>query len=515
MRVLTAEEMRQVDQRAIDELGIPGLVLMENAAIGLADALADQFPSARSVAIVCGPGNNGGDGLALARHLEARGYRYQTFLITGRSDLRGDAAVQLQILENSGILVHRCGPEDDLAPVLAGCARADLVVDALFGTGLSRPLGGHFEELVLGLAGLTVPILAVDIPSGLEGSRPEIPGVHLHADLTVTFAAPKVAHILPPAEDTIGQLVVTDLGIPPWLVDEAPGHLHLSTATELAGCLLPRPAEAHKGSCGHVLLVAGSTGKAGAAILAARGAVRGGAGLVTTAVPETIQSIVDAGSLESMTLPLAVETDGDLAPESVEDLLRASEGKAAVALGPGLGLDPGTVDVVRSVVRQCEVSMVLDADGLNILSEHLDDLPDRSAPTILTPHPGEMARLLGMSSREVQEDRFEAARRLARRTDAVVVLKGHRTLICQPDGETHINPTGNPGMATGGSGDVLTGLLAALLGRGYDPWLAATLGVFLHGLAGDLALDELGAESLAAGDLLAALPRAFQRLEEA
>lgn len=514
MRVLTADEMQQVDQRAISELGIPSLVLMENAAIGVMDALAECFPEARRVVILCGPGNNGGDGLALARHLDARGYRFQAFLVVGRSQPRGDAAVQLGILKKVGLPVEQVRSEEDLSAVFLACSRADLVVDALFGTGLGRPLGGHFAALVEGLTDLNAPVLAVDIPSGLEGGSGAVSGLHLKADLTVTFAAPKVAHVLPPASRAVGRLVVADLGIPPWLVEEAPGSLHLATGRELAAWLAPRPAEGHKGSFGHGLLMAGGVGKAGAAILAARAAVRGGAGLVTAAVPEPILSVVDGGSLESMTLALPTSQDA-LEATAVEVVLEAAEGMDAVAVGPGLGTTSSTVEVVRRVVLAVEVPLVLDADGLNAFAGRLKDLAARRAPTVLTPHPGEMARLLQCSNAEVQEDRLAAVRRAAAESGAVVVLKGHRSLVAEPEGEVYINPTGNAGMATGGSGDVLTGLLLALLARGYEPQAAALLGVYLHGLAGDLALDEQGLESLAARDLLQALPRAFAQLEEA
>ena len=514
MRVLTASEMAAVDSRAIEELGIPGMVLMENAAVGVADALAEYFPTANSVVVLCGPGNNGGDGLALARHLEARGYRHRTVLVTGRSQPRGDAGTQLEILERCGFVVERLGPGDDLGHVVAACARADVVVDALFGTGLSRPLEGHFAELVESVDGLGVPILAVDVPSGVDGSRAEPSGSHLRATLTVTFAAPKVAHVLPPAALAAGRLVVTDLGIPPWLVEEAPGQLHLSSGGELAACLLPRERGDHKGSLGHALVVAGATGMAGAAILCTRGALRGGAGLVTLAAPGSLAGAVHGASPESMVLSLAEEPSG-LSPENEEALMTASEGKTAVALGPGLGRGQGTGELVRHFVKRLDLPLVLDADGLWPFSGRLEELAERSAPTMLTPHPGEMGRLLACSTVEVQEDRLGAVRRAAQVAQATVVLKGDRTLVADPEGTVVINPTGNPGLATGGSGDVLTGLLAALLARGYEPFLAAQLGVYLHGLAGDLAAEDKGWEGLLAGDVAEALPQAFLRLEGA
>ena len=511
MRILTADEMRAVDRRAIEELGIPGLVLMENAAVGVADALGEHFPEAASVAILCGPGNNGGDGLALARHLEARGYRQRVFLASHKP-LQGDAKVQLEILERCGFEVAEIGPDTDPGPVLAACRDADLVVDALFGTGLESALRGHYSALVEAVDRLPVAKLAVDLPSGLDASRPQPPGAFLTADLTVTFAAPKVAHVLAPAADACGKVVVTDLGIPSWLVAEelpqAPGPLHLLTGGELAATLIEREPSSHKGDYGHVLLVAGGPGKAGAAILAARAAVRGGAGLVTVAVPESILAAVDGGSLESMTVAVAAAAGGD----GLEEILEAASGKQVVAIGPGLGTAVGTFDAIRQLLVELDVPVVLDADGLNAFAGRLDELGDRGAGTVLTPHPGEMGRLLGISSAEVQADRLAAARRAAEAAGAVVVLKGHRTLIADPDGGVWINPTGNPGMASGGSGDVLTGLLAALIGQGYDLLAAAQLGVFLHGLAGDVAIETIAPEALRAQDLIDHLSDAFERL---
>lgn len=516
MRVLTAQEMQRVDRRAIDEFGVPSLVLMENAAIGIADALAESFPTAETVCVLCGPGNNGGDGLALVRHLEARGYGHRTYLVLGNSPPKGDAAVQLDILVRAELGVETVDGDSDLEPLLEACRAADVVVDALFGTGLSRPLEGHFAALVDALDRLPVPLLAVDVPSGLDGSGGGVPGPHARAEVTVTFAAPKVAHVLPPASQSMGRVIVTDLGIPPHWVDEAPGDLHLPVAEEMAASLLERPAESHKGTFGHALLVAGGPGTLGAALLATRAAVRGGAGLVTVAVPESLAAAADTTSLESMTLALPAGPDGGPSDAAVAAVVEACVGKAAVGIGPGLGTDPATAEAVRHWVSGVDgvglpIPLVLDAGGLDAYAGGLEALQVRQAPTVLTPHPGEMGRLLGIPTQDVQADRLAAVRRASEASGAIVVLKGHRSLVAAPAGGVWINPTGNAGMATGGIGDVLTGLLVALLGQGYEPLVATQLGVWLHGLAGDLALVDGAPESLAAGDLLDALPRAFRR----
>lgn len=504
MKILTAEAMRALDRAAIEGLGLPGPVLMENAAIGVVDAIAERFPEAESAAIFCGPGNNGGDGLAIARHLHGRGYAVEVFVAAGGRPLSPDAEAQLEIVRRLGLPLRELDADESPAVVLAVAAGCDLLIDALYGTGLSRSLDGQAAALVEGLNEMSRPRVAVDIPSGLHGSRADVLGPCLQADLTVTFAAPKLAHVFPPAAERSGELVVADLGFPRRLVDAAEGDLHLLTAEELAPLVPERSRASHKGDHGHALLVAGSPGKAGAAILAARAAVRAGAGLVTVAVPEAILQTVALGSIESMTFPLPTL-------EPVPSLLA---GKAVLAIGPGLGQEPETGAAIRRWVLEAPLPVVVDADGLNAFIGCLEDLKLRQDPTILTPHPGELGRLLGKTSAEIQRDRLAAATRAARESGAIVILKGHLTLVATPEGEVHVNPTGNPGMATGGTGDVLTGMLAGWLAQGLGPLDAARLAVFLHGLAGDLAAEDRGEIALAAGDLIENLPAALRQLGE-
>jgi NAD(P)H-hydrate epimerase len=504
--------MKEVDRAAVEDFGIPALVLMENAAIGLTDAITDNYPRISSAAILCGPGNNGGDGLALARHLTIRGYHVEVSLLTAGGGLSDDAQTQLNICRNQGIAMREFGPDESLHPAIESARSLDIVVDALFGIGLTRPLSGHFAEAVESLNSIAAPKIAVDLPSGLDGSSAEIPGLHFGADLTVTFGAPKIAHVFPPAAESVGEVVVADLGVPLELIERAPGDLHLLVGDEVGAHLMPRPLSSHKGDYGHVVLMAGSEGKAGAAILAARSAVRAGAGLVTAAVPRSIVHTVDLGSIESMTLALPVTDRGGLDRESVERVLDFAADKDVLALGPGLGTEPSTVEVIRSVVLGSELPLVVDADGLNAFADDLQSLATRRGESVLTPHPGELARLLSMTAQEVQADRVAAARSAAERSQSVVVLKGYRSLIATPGGRVFVNSTGNPGMASGGTGDVLTGLIAGLLGQGYAPLVAAQLGVYLHGLAGDLAAEEAGQIGLAARDVLRGLPKAFRQL---
>ena len=504
--------MMAVDRRAIDELGIPGPVLMENAAIGLADAVGENFPAARRILILAGPGNNGGDGLALARHLDGRGYELEVFLV-GAARPSGDALLQLEILERAGIHCPQIAAEEEMEPLLLAAARADLLVDALFGTGLSRPLQGLFAAVIAALGELGKDVLAVDLPSGLDASLPRPIGPCLPASVSVTFAAPKIAHLLPPACDLCGRVVITDLGLPAGMVDAAPGSFWVSTPEDLAAALLPRPLGAHKGDFGHLLLMGGSAGKSGAMVLAARAAVRGGAGLVSVAVPESLLDLVDGGSLESMTLPLPAQ-DGAFADSAFAFFSAALAGKTAVALGPGLGRTPAAAALARKIITTSELPLLVDADGLNALEGDLSLLAGRRAPTVLTPHPGEMGRLLGISTAEVEADRIGAVLRAAAASRAVVVLKGRRSLIASPEGELWINPTGHPLLASGGSGDVLTGLLGAFLAQGYESLAAARLAVYLHGLAAERLASTLGERGARAGDLVEQLPAVLATLAE-
>lgn len=532
MRVLTAAEARAFDRWAIQELGVPAMVLMENAALAVAEAIASGFGEARRIAIFCGPGNNGGDGLALARQLVTRGYEVGIFLAAFGRELSADCAQQLAICRAMGLATFDLG--DDWQESAESALSADLIVDALFGTGLERPLKAPYAGLVEWMNALPAPRLAVDIPSGLDASRSHPIGPAVQADATVTFAAPKVAHLLQPAAEWVGELSVADLGVPFDLGPCTDGELVVRTAEELAHGLPSRASAAHKGEFGHVLLVAGSRGKAGAAILAARGAVRGGAGLVSVATVESAWAALAGAVPEAMSLPLPEDASGGLPFAALGRLLEAARERDVLAVGPGLGQSAGTFRLVRSlVVEASDIPLVLDADGLNAIAEAaagtgsksgpggrkgkrgLGLLATRRAPTVLTPHPGELARLLGCSTAAVEADRLASVRRAVELSGAIVVLKGSRSLVGMPSGEISINTTGNPGMASGGSGDVLTGLLAARLAQGDDPAFAAQVAVHLHGLAGDLAAAAGVAPAVPAGLLAEYLPQAYEKLGKA
>jgi NAD(P)H-hydrate epimerase len=512
--VLTAAEMQDADRRTIQDIGVPGVVLMENAGAAVARVVRSRFAPTSGVVVLCGKGNNGGDGFVLARHLLDLGP--EVFLLGARSEVKGDAQTHLEALERSGGVVREVLDLPAWQAVRQQLSAARLVVDALLGTGLQRAPAGLMGQAVRDLAGLSCPIVAVDLPSGVPSDTGDLAWDAVSAALTVTFAAAKHGHVLPPACDRVGELAVADIGIPRALL--ASTRLWLLEAADAAAAFPTRRPGSHKGDYGHLLLVAGSLGKSGAAILAAAAAARAGAGLVTVATPAPALPIVAAGRPEIMTEPLPVDASGAMGGPAVERALALVDGRDAVVLGPGLGQQGATRDLVWALVEGCRVPLLVDADGLNLLApttgreSGLAALRNRQAATVLTPHPGEMARLLGTTVADVQGGRLEAARRLARETGAVVVLKGHRSLVARPDGLAAVNPTGNPGMATGGVGDVLSGIVGALLARGHDAWLSATAGVFVHGAAGDRAAARLGQESLLAGDLVESLSDAIRAL---
>ena len=514
MRIVTSEEMREVEAEAIESLGVPAIVLMENAARAVADAIVECYPGARRIAIACGRGNNGGDGLALLRDLATRGHEATAFVAGPLDRLSDDATRQFTACQRLGL-----SPRSTPSPAADDAVNeeVDLWVDALLGTGLNRPVEGPVADWVdwFGKRRGRVPLVSVDVPTGLDASAALPPGPHVTADLTVALGFPKVANVLAPAADANGRLWIGDLGVPLPEPPPGPDALHLSRPEDLVGCLPARRRDAHKGSFGHVVVAGGSTGYSGAVVLAARAAVRGGAGLVTAAVPEHLVHVVDAGSIESMTLGLPARRQG-WSRDAVEPLLRTIAERAAggaLALGPGLGLSDDARVLARQVVARSAAPIVLDADGISAFAGDAKALRARDADLVITPHPGELARLLGVPTSAVVERRWEHARRAAHETGAVVVLKGRQTLIADPVLGAWVNPTGNPGMASGGSGDVLTGVIAALLAQGLDPLAAARLGVYAHGLSGDLAAERHGEISMAAGDLVEELGAAFRKIE--
>src|SRR5499427_492377 len=493
--IFTAAEMRALDARAIETLGIPGPRLMENAGRGAAAIIAREWAPVRGkrVLVLCGRGNNGGDGFVVARHLRAKGARVRVLLAGRRGDVKGDAA---QALARWRGAVEEVG--DDSGPSLfaRAFAEADLVVDALLGTGTTGAARGG------------LPVIALDVPSGLGSDDGVVPGPAVRATITPTFAGLKRSLLLHPAAEHTGRVVVVPIGVPQAEVDRGVATFLLEDG-DIRQHFPRRPSEAHKGSYGHLLVIAGSVGKTGAAALAGRSALRSGVGLCTVATPASQQPIVAGFSMETMTEPISETAAQSLAVKAREHLIDLAMPRDAVALGPGISLDPETQALARALVAEAPRPMVIDADALSALAGHLDLLAEVPAPRVLTPHPGEMARMLGVSIAQVQADRIETVRRFCLQYRVYLVLKGARSVLGAPDGRVFINPTGNPGMATGGSGDVLTGMIGAFLARRFEPVVALQAGCYLHGLAGDLAAADHGEEGLVAGDIIEAIPAAL------
>jgi hydroxyethylthiazole kinase-like uncharacterized protein yjeF len=496
--VLTAAQMREADRRTIAG-GVPGATLMDQAGAAVARVVRERYPAPRRIAVLCGKGNNGGDGFAAARHLRDR--QPEVFLVGRREDVTGDAALHLERMEAAGIAVLAVPDEAAWHDARAEVGHAGLLIDALLGTGLREGASGLTGRVIEEVARwVTAPIVAVDIASGLSSDTGDLSGPALRADVTVTFAAPKHGHVLPPSCDRTGELIVADIGI---VVE--PTSLGLIQPADAARAYPTRRPDAHKGDFGHVLAVAGSVGKSGAAVLCGTAALRAGAGLVTVASPAAVQPVVAAARAELMTEPLG--------EDALTRCLELASAADAVVLGPGLGADAGARRLAVELFAACPAPLVCDADGLNALAKASHHAWRPGQQTVLTPHPGEMARLLDRTTAEVQADRLQAARTLAVESGAVVVLKGQRTVVARPDGFAAVNPTGNPGLAKGGTGDVLAGVVGALLARGCDAWTAAVAAVFVHGRAGDLAAARTGQESLLAGDVVDALGEAIRSLE--
>ena len=514
MEVLTADEMRRADTHAIEELGIRGLLLMESAGAAVARALVGDWPDAarRGVLVLCGKGNNGGDGLVAARHLVARGIRARVLLFARARDLSGDAEIQHRAARGAGVEVVEIDSSEDWRRHAAGLRPPILALDAMLGTGVHGGARGLLAEVIEDLNASGVEVASVDLPSGLDADRPRAPECTVRARRTYTLCRPKLPLAAGQADEVCGLWRVLPIGIPDESITTVEPKSEWFDNDAAAVLIAPRRADSHKGTFGHLLAVAGGPGKSGAGSLVADGALRSGAGLVTVAAPESARLEIAARRAEVMTERLPDLADGGRAADCVAAVVSLLAGRDALAIGPGVGTRPETVAAVVAILEATDRPAVVDADALNAVANRGTETLARiggAGPRVLTPHPGEAARLLGTSVPEVQADRGRAARELARVSGAVVVLKGHRSAVARPDGRTAFNSTGNPAMATAGSGDVLTGAIGALLARGMVPWDAARLGVFAHGRAGDLAAESVGPAGLLAGEIAAALPRAL------
>ncbi len=513
MKIVSAAEMREIDRLTTENYGIPSLTLMENAGAAVADFVLREYAEAQRIGVICGKGNNGGDGFVATRKLHEAGKSVKVLLLADPAELKGDAAEMYKKLPVKAVVARN---EDELkADAADDIFHSELLVDAILGTGFKPPIGDFYQSAIRQMGRFARTTVAVDIPSGIDADAMDSPsseqGMPATASSVVTFTAPRPAHVFD--SFTTGPIVVAAIGSPPEAVASALG-LELTTCFDIERFLIPRLPKSNKGDFGHLLVIGGSLGKAGAAAMAGMAALRAGAGLVTVAVPRSVLPTVAGFTPELMTEPLE-EDSGVVSMRALEygRLEKLSEGKSVIALGPGISRHPEAAEFVRTVVAKSKLPLVLDADGLNAFEGRASELDGSKRPLVVTPHPGEMARLTGLSTGAVQGDRIGVACKFAAEHKCIVVLKGWRTLIAQPDGQVWVNTTGNPGMATGGTGDVLTGMIASLVAQcsvENHRLHSVIAAVHLHGLAGDLARDELGEHSMIATDLLRFLPQAFR-----
>lgn len=510
MRVVYPAEMAALDRAAV-EGGIPSLDLMERAGRAVAEHARDMLTicDGKRIGVVAARGNNGGDGFVAARYLLTWGAAVGLYLLGDVDGLSPDSSTNHRLFVASGGVVRAAG-DVDMARELGG---SDLVIDAIFGTGFRGAAGGEYGAAIEAINASGSPVLAVDIPSGVAGDSGEVRGPAVRADRTVTFAWPKTGLYLYPGAEMVGRLAVADIGIPPELLDGVvESDIHTVEEAGAAEVFPVRPAHAHKGTSGRVLVVAGSQGLSGAAALCSRSALRGGAGVVTLGIPAGLNAVMEMKLTEVMTLPLPDEEGKCLAAGAVEPVLEALAGCDVLALGPGLGTAPGTCAAVAGLLRRADKPVVLDADGINCASLCPGCLEERRGVTVLTPHPGELGRLLDKTAGEIQGRRLDSALQAASRFACTVVLKGANTVIAAPGGKAFINPLALPGLATAGSGDVLTGCIAALLSQGLSSLDAAVCGVFVHGKAAELASHLVGPVGMVAGDVTSHLPLALSGL---
>lgn len=508
MKIATREIVREIDRKSIGKYGIPGIVLMENAGRATADVILSEYPYTQEAAVFAGGGNNAGDGFVIARQLISEGIDVVTYVASDPKKYKGDALTNFKALKKLG------GEIVELGGSLRKFRTADIIIDALLGTGLERPVEGFYKKTIEFINNQPAPVIAVDLPSGLDSDTGHPLGAAVEADITVTYALPKIGTCVFPGADYAGDVFLVNITSPVELEENIP--YELLTAYDVSDMLPERQEDTNKGTYGHLLILAGSPGKSGAATLASEGALRVGTGLVTACVPSSLNPVMEQKTTEVMTEPMP-ETDlGTFGKHSVQLALEMASEKriSALAVGPGMSTTDEAGEFLYEIIRRADRPIVLDADALTLISKNPDILKKAKAPLILTPHPGEMSRLTGLSIPEIQADRITAALEFSKRYGVYLILKGARSVIATPDGRASINTTGNPGMASGGTGDVLTGVVGGFLAQRLSPEDAAKLGAFVHGAAGDVIANEIGEAGLTAGDLAEALPEAISILPD-
>ena len=505
MKLATREIVRRIDNITIQEYGVPGIVLMENAGKAVVSVISSEFPKAKKFSIICGAGNNAGDGFVIARHLLCKNLYPKTYLINKFDDYNGDAKTNLEILKSFGAEIVEL--DGDLKKI----KKSELIIDAIFGTGLDRNLKGFYKDIIEFINSNETPCISVDMPSGIDSDTGNILGAAIKAYVTVTFVVPKIGITIHPGLEFAGKVYVSNISTPEFLEKDI--SYNLTTFNTCKNIIKPRSLNTHKGTYGHLLIVAGSEGKSGAASLSTNAAVRTGSGLVTLAIPKSLNKVMEQKTTEAMTEPVEENKKGNFGEcsyDKVYDLM--SSNKSALAIGPGISTSKDTRNFLFDIFKNTKLPIVADADAITLISEDAEILKQLKAPIILTPHPGEMGRLVRKSSKEIQLNRIEIAKEFATNNNCYLILKGARSIIASPSGEIYINPTGNPGMATGGMGDVLTGVVASLLSQGYSPIDSCILGTFIHGYSGDLVALKIGDIGITATDVIDNIPEALNNI---
>ena len=514
MYLVTAAEMQEIDKQTIESFGLPGRVLMENAGMGATQILLKQFKCFinKKIGIVAGRGNNGGDGFVMARYLSQKGVGVTVYLLAQKSMVKGNAAENLNILSPLNIDVIEMPDQQSFLKHKTSMLHQDIWIDAILGTGLKSDVKGYFRKIIDFINSSDKPVFSVDIPSGLNADTGQPCGACIKAHTTATFAFAKTGHLIFPGATYTGNLEIVDIGIPDYIVKKVDPGQFLLTSEIVRTVLQKRSPETHKGNTGHLLIIAGSTGKTGAAAMTAMSAMRSGAGLVSLGIPKSLNSVLESQVLEVMTSPLPEAKGGILNESSFDKIMDLIPGKKCLAIGPGLGTAFGTKNLVIRIIQECGLPIIIDADGLNNLIDNVNILKNLKHPIILTPHPGELSRLIRKPVSFIQNDRINCARNFAKKFKVHIVLKGARTVIAHPDGKVFINPTGNPGMASGGMGDVLTGIIAGFVTQGYSPESATHAGVYLHGAAADTLAKNKASFGYLATEVMNAIPGEIQHL---
>lgn len=518
MLLVSANQMQEMDKETIESFGIPGRVLMENAGRGAFDFLVNRYDDLKNkkAAVFAGRGNNGGDGFVIARYLIEKQIHVTVFLLSAKDRISGDARINLDLFQK--LCLHSEFGEiievpdaDSFQQYRYRMHHQDLFIDAILGTGLNSDVRGFFKDAIELMNNSSTPVFSIDIPSGLHSDSGKPLGTAVRADATAAFAFAKAGHILFPGNKYCGALKIIDIGIPAYIAEKKKILLSLIEPHDISTMFPVRPFESHKGTFGHLLILAGSIGKTGAAALCANAAKRCGTGRVTLGVAKSINNVLEPQVIEPMTHPLPEKKKGILTDHCLDSIEKISRGKQALAIGPGMGTHNDTKSLIEKIVKTFEIPLIIDADGINCLTRRPEILKHKKAPVIITPHPGEMSRLCHISTTQVQSDRVGTARRFSNENNTIVVLKGAQTIISMPDGKVFICPTGNPGMASGGMGDVLTGMIAGFCAQGFLPENACIAGVYIHGLCGDILSRKFGSFGFVAGDIIQIIPDAIHR----